>query len=84
MTGNRDEESFVIKDDETILHFFEDLYKRTNEPAELAHAALSNTEWWGEDLTKLGDLEKIVAHYIEEIQNRGMMAAMDSVRPTML
>ena len=83
MTGNRDEESFVIKDDESVLHFFEDLYKSTNAPEKLAHAVLSNLDLWGEDLTKLGDLEKVVAHDIEEIQNRGMMAAMDSVRPTM-
>ena len=83
MTGNRDEESVVIKYVESVLHFFEDLYKSTNAQEKLAHAVLSNLDLWGEDLTKLGDLEKVVAHDIEEIQNRGMMAAMDSVRPTM-
>jgi tagaturonate reductase len=66
---------YQIQDDEPVLHFFEDLYAKTTSPKELAHAVLSNKDFWEEDLTQYKGLEETVAKDIESIQKNGMKAA---------
>lgn len=84
MTGERDGEAYSIKDDESVLSFFEELHKRTSDAKELANAVLTNEALWGEDLTKLPGLEEAIAHDISEIQTKGMLQAVDGVRPSVI
>lgn len=84
MTGNRDGEEYTIKDDASVLKFFEQLHASTADANKLASAVLSNADLWGEDLTKLNGLAETVAQDISNIQTKGMMAAIDNVRPSII
>ena len=75
MIGKRNGEDYLIQDDESALHFFEALYARTNEAKALAKATLSNTDFWGQDLTKKPGLEEAVAKALSDIQKKGMKQA---------
>ena len=75
MTGMRDGKPYSIQDDESALHFFEDLYKKTSDPKALAHETLAHTAFWGQDLTRLAGLEEAVASSLDAIQKKGMKQA---------
>jgi tagaturonate reductase len=79
MTGKRNGEDYAIQDDETALHFFEDLYAKTDEAKKLAHETLAHTEFWGQDLTKQKGLEAAVASSLEAIQKKGMKQAVQDL-----
>ncbi|MBE6349394.1 MAG: tagaturonate reductase [Spirochaetaceae bacterium] len=80
MTGIRNGAEYPIRDDESILEFFETLYAKTSDAKELAKAVLSNTAWWGdEDLTKKPGLEEAVATHIANIQTKGMKQAVAAI-----
>lgn len=76
LIGHRGKEEYRIMDDAKVLEFF-----ATNSgkaAAEYAHAVLSNTDFWGQDLTAIAGLEEAVASYVDEIRRLGMRAAMEN------
>lgn len=74
LIGKRNGEEYQIKDDVPVLEFF--LAHRNDSSADFAHAVLSNTDFWGQDLTKVLDTEEKVTEYIEEIRTNGMEKAL--------
>lgn len=72
-------ETVKLQDDTTSLKFFENLYAKTHDAKELAHAFLTHTEFWGEDLTQYAGLEAEVAKDVASIQKNGMKKALDAV-----
>lgn len=68
-TGLRGSEEYAIKDDQNILEFY-DSHKADN-PCELAKAVLSNTGFWGEDLTAVKGLSEEVTSSLTIIKEQG-------------
>ena len=68
--GLRAGNPYPVKDDAHVLAFFAAQAKPD------AHAALSNTALWGEDLTLIPGLEAAVAAQLEAIEKDGIRAAM--------
>ena len=67
-----DGEAYVGKDDRSALEFFA---AHAEDDAEaLTHAALSNEELWGQDLTKVYGLESAVAADLATIRTQGPAA----------
>ncbi len=67
--GMRGEEAYRINDEQPILEFF---YEHREADAEtLVKAALSNRDFWGEDLTKLSGLSEAVTANLNVIEKQG-------------
>ncbi len=67
--GLRGEEEYLIRDDQDILEFY-DTHKE-DEASVLVKAVLSNTQFWGEDLTEIAGLcEKVFAD-LKKIEEQG-------------
>ncbi|MGN0387058.1 MAG: tagaturonate reductase [Lachnospiraceae bacterium] len=75
LIGHRNGEEYQILDDEYVLKFFAENSGKT--PAEYAHNVLSNTEFWGQDLSLLPGVEEAVIEYLSQIRESGMRAAME-------
>lgn len=68
-TGLRGEEEYSIKDDRNILEFYNS--HKDDDPRTLTSAVLSNTEFWGEDLTDISGLCEKVAADLTVIKEQG-------------
>ena len=84
LIGNRNGEKYLINDSPEVLEKFASLYKASykdnKEKAEkIAKAVLSETSWWGEDLTAVAGLEAVVAKHLENIWTNGMTKAIESL-----
>lgn len=84
LVGNRNGEEYLIKDSPEVLAFFDKLYSvsyncNNCKAKAIAHAVLSNTDWWGQDLTLLEGLEEKVAGYLRTIYNDGMVEAIKAL-----
>lgn len=75
LIGHRDGQEYNIMDDADVLEFF--AANSPKEPAEYAHAVLSNENFWGQDLTKLAGVEEAVTNYISDIRSMGMRKTME-------
>lgn len=75
LIGHRDGQEYSIMDDADVLEFF--AANSSKEPAEYAHAVLSNENFWGQDLTKLAGVEEAVTNYISDIRSMGMRKTME-------
>ena len=71
-TGLRGEEEYAIKDDRFILEFY--YAHRGDDSRAIAEAVLSNTEFWGEDLTRYDGLVEKVAADLQIIEEQGAYA----------
>ena len=71
----RGEESYTLQDDAVVLNFFE--AHNDADPATTVHEFLSNTTFFGQDLTMLAGLEASVAESYQCILDRGMKAVMN-------
>ena len=58
-----------MKDDRAGLEFYH-AHKEDSTEA-LAHAVLSNVDFWGEDLTEIDGFEKAVTEALEGIEKNG-------------
>ncbi|MDO4293526.1 MAG: tagaturonate reductase [Eubacteriales bacterium] len=67
--GLRDGKEYQISDDRDVLEFFD--AHRTDSAEALARAVLSNTDFWGEDLTAYEGLCSAVAKDLEIIEKDG-------------
>lgn len=89
LIGNRNGLPYPIKDDSAVLERFALLYKqggkttteaecKTN-AARIARAVLSDTAWWGEDLTQYAGLYDSVSASLASIWIKGMKASLEAV-----
>lgn len=77
LIGHRGEQEYNIMDDGAVLEFFA---ANSGKPAaEYAQAVLSNTDFWGQDLTALPGVKDAVACYVEKIRNCGMRDTMKEI-----
>ena len=80
LTGTREDGSFyVVSDSRFVLEFHAS--HRDDAPSEYVRAVLSNTDFWGQDLTALPGLyETVLAdyQYIEEHGCRGLMETLSA------
>lgn len=77
LVGHRGEATYAINDSKDVLDFFvENSAKPTKE---FVQAFLSNTNFFGEDLTQYAQLADAVAADLDAIKANGMRAAMENV-----
>ena len=81
LIGNRGSEEYIIKDSLKVLEKFKELNtKEGNKAHNLASGILSQSEWWGLDLTTVDGLEKMVEGYLQDIYANGMQKAIKSIK----
>jgi len=69
-TGNE----YIIQDDRNILAFYAE--HRDDSNKELVHAVMSNTGFWGQDLTLIPGFEDTVIRHLNTIQVKGTYEVM--------
>lgn len=84
LIGKRGDETYVIKDSPDVLDKFASLYSQSYncngcKSKALASEILKEESWWGTDLTKVPNLENLVASYLKSIFNSGMKEAIKSL-----
>ena len=77
LIGNRNGEEYKILDDAFALEFFAE--NSGKESLEFAKAYLSNTAFFGRDLTEYAGLAEKVAGYLDDIRTLGMREAIRKV-----
>ena len=75
--GDRNGTAIALKDDQDILDFFATTWN-SNNFVEVAEAVLSNTKFWGTDLTEIDGLQEEVTMHLEAILNEGMKTALEA------
>ncbi|MDO4513985.1 MAG: tagaturonate reductase [Lachnospiraceae bacterium] len=75
LIGMRDGKEYNIMDDMSVMEFFRDNCRKSS--AEYAKAVLSNTDFWGQDLSELAGVLDAVTAYTEDIRSLGMRKAME-------
>lgn len=73
--GTRGDEKYEIRDSAEVLSFMNEAWHDEN----TAKAVLSNRDFWGEDLTKIDGMEKLVSAYLDEIKISGVKAAIEKL-----
>mgnify|MGYP000846041869 FL=1 len=83
LMGTREGETYLIQDDPAVLAFFKAAYSQggtaEEKAARLSMAVLSNTEFWGRDLTKIEGLQPLVEEYLKAIYRNGMKATLQEI-----
>lgn len=77
LIGKRTGNEYTIHDDRAILQFY-DAHKNDSN-AELAHAVMSNTDFWGQDLTEVPDFEQAVVQILDDINTIGTYEVMKNL-----
>ncbi len=77
LIGHRDGQEYNIMDDAAVLEFF--AANSSKEPAEFVHAVLSNTDFWGQDLSALSGVEDAITSYLTDIRSIGMRKTMEKI-----
>lgn len=75
--GDRNGTPIALKDDQNILDFFTNIWGETSDYVQMVQEVLSNTDFWGTDLTELDGLQKEVTTHLESIINNGMKTALE-------
>ncbi len=75
LIGLRDKKEYRIMDDMAVLEFFRD--NSGKDSASFAKAFLSNTDFFGEDLSAVGTTLADVTAYLDDIRSLGMRKAME-------
>ncbi len=70
---------FEINDDKEIVDFFTKLKADRPPNQKLVAVVLSSTDFWGEDLSSLGNLSSIVTGYLDDIKQKGVLASIKSL-----
>ncbi len=73
----REKNTYTVNDDRWVLEFY--YAHRNDTPEALVHAVLTNTDMWGQDLTKVAGLEAAVVADLKKIRTDGAEAAFKSV-----
>jgi tagaturonate reductase len=74
--GKRGNDTYEIRDSQDILAFFAEAWQN---PADIVERVLSNTEFWGQDLTKIDGLVQTVDKHLKSIINDGVMVAVKNL-----
>lgn len=69
--GDRNGTAIPLKDDQEVLDFFKNTWNNNNF-VEVTKLVLSNTNFWGTDLTQFDGFQEEVTTYLENILNNGM------------
>lgn len=77
LVGDRNGKPYSIRDDASVLEFFRSSYGLPD--AELAQKAAQNTDFWGEDLSKIPGFVDLVTKDLAQIHKYGMREAMRMV-----
>lgn len=78
LIGDRGGESYDIRDDKQVLEFFA-ANSKSKSTRDFVIAFASNTDLWGEDLTKYNGFTDMVTRYLEDIKKNGMTAAVEAL-----
>jgi tagaturonate reductase len=73
--GTRNGERYEIRDDADVLKFFADAWKTGN----AAQKVLSNTAFWGQDLTEVDGLLALIDADLKAIEAAGMKKAVETL-----
>lgn len=75
LIGHRGGEEYNILDDMAVLEFFAE--NSSKETEAYVHSVLSNTSFWGQDLSKIDGAEKAIVSYLGDIRTLGMRRAIE-------
>ena len=78
LIGSRNGEEYPIKDDKKVLEFFA-ANSKSKSTREFVTAFASDTDFWGENLTKYDQFVTLVTGYLDEIKKDGMTAAVEAL-----
>lgn len=78
LIGDRNGEAYEIKDDKKVLEFFA-ANSKSKSTRDFVTAFASNTDFWGEDLTKYNGFVDMVAGYLDDIKKNGMIATVEAL-----
>lgn len=73
--GMRGNKKYEIRDSAEELSFMNEAWHGEN----TVKAVLSNRNFWGEDLTKIDGMEKLISAYLDEIKISGVKAAIEKL-----
>ena len=80
-SGKRGDEAIALKDDQSVLDFFSKNWMAVNASEltveDFVNTVLSNTDFWGEDLTAYDGLASLVSAYVSEIRVEGIGSVLD-------
>ena len=79
--GERDGSPIKLNDDDKVLQFFQDAWQ-AGDTSEIALKVLSNTDFWGTDLTKIPGLTEEVSTHLKSISSDGMKTALINFNST--
>ena len=82
--GDRDGDPIKLADDPEVLDFFKTNWSEVNSSKEsvtlIVNSVLSNTNFWGQDLTKIEGVQDEVISKLRSILNKGMLGAILNLR----
>lgn len=76
--GDRNGTPIGLKDNQDVLDFFKNSWGETNDFVQVTNDVLSNTDFWGTDLTEIDGLQEEVTIHLESILNLGMKEALEA------
>jgi tagaturonate reductase len=83
MEGTRKGETYLIQDSYAVLSRFKELYALGGDlekkAQRLSQGILSESSWWGQDLTRIKGLEDTVTRYLVQIWSKGMEEALKAL-----
>lgn len=78
LIGKRNDETYLIQDSPEVLAKFAKLYKEKDAQA-ISQAVLSDSSWWGIDLTQIEGLHQRVTENLHSIWRDGMRSALSAL-----
>ena len=78
LIGDRNGEAYEIKDDKKVLEFFA-ANSKSKSTREFVTSFASNTDFWGEDLTKYNQFVDLVCNDLDNIKKDGMTATVETL-----
>jgi tagaturonate reductase len=75
--GDRNGSPIALKDDQVVLDFITNAWS-SDTYTEVAEEVLSNTQFWGTDLTEIYGLKEEVIMHLQAILNEGMKTALEN------
>jgi len=76
--GDRNGTPIALKDDQVVLDFFNKVWNANMDYDQITQEVLSNTDFWGTDLTAFDGLQEEVTKHLEAIVTNGMAAALET------
>ncbi len=80
LIARRDGEEYKISDDAAVLDFF--YQNKDLSTAELVRKVCENTDFWGQDLTKIEGFERTVTEFADKIERLGCYKVMQGLLET--